>query len=366
MSFDVCRIIIKRLVKYIWPFRRKIRIVFDASERFHYFHLEPIIKQVLKDEKFDVTIVHWGDICPSEILPKVHYKTFLEFWHDWFNHYDLLITTELERRPGWFVSGKAVCVFHGAGPKMSYIKNPAINNYDVVFSVGPSTYKVQTAYVDCSVTVEPIGLPITDSLVKGECHQIPDGITLDLEKKTLLYAPSWAKDINRVSMDESILTELTKIQNYNVVIRPHPNLLFPERCGGIDWNIKFNELAKAGVQISLSKDHSAYELLPHVDVFVGDISSVTYEFLFFDRPIFLYMKPGVLNAFDAEEFISPLLSATESLTSAEDLKEKLLTVEKTNIELSRSRTILLNETFFNIGSSVESAVNAIENLVKDR
>lgn len=362
---DFKRIKVKKLIKLIqnilfWPFMKKVHIVFDAPEKFHYFHIEPIVKKITNDKRFKVTIIQWSDFSSADKLPGVTYKSFSKFWHDWFNIYDILLTTELERRPNWFVNGTAICMFHGAGAKMSYFHKPEMNDYNVIFSVGPMTYDVQKKHVNNTVKVEKIGLPVSDYLLQNIEYPVPSGINLNNSIPTLLYAPSWAFDKNSISMDDAILDELSKLKNYNVIVRPHPNLLKPSSCNGYDWNPSINNLKDKGVQISYSKDHSVYELLPHVDILMGDISSVTFEFLIFNRPIILYMKEGVLETYDAKEFTDPLLSATTSLVEPSDLPDVLSGINNSKDLYIGARTKLLNNMIFNIGNATSSAVKAIE------
>lgn len=359
---DSIRILIKKtkriLNKYIFK-KDTCHIIFDACEKFHYFHLEPIIKKLLTQDNFKITITKWNGFTDKDIIPGVKYISFNDFWHDWFGLYDIMLSTELERRPDWFKDGIAICMFHGAGPKLSYMKTPVINDYDIIFSVGPTTYKAQQDYVDNHVKVEKIGLPISDMLLNKDNPPIPKPLALNSSKPTLLYAPSWSLSTEHISMDKDILDALSTLDQYNVIIRPHPNLLIPKKCNGVDWNIKLKEVEKKGVQLSFSHDHSAYELLPHADILLGDISAVTYEFLILERPILLYMKDGILDAFGAEEMSAPLLNATTKLQSAACLKETLDNLNNDNSEKSLARKELLKQTLFNVGHATEAAINVI-------
>lgn len=362
---DIKRILVKKIIRYLRSSlslkkNNKINIVFETPVKFHYFHIESVVKQIVQDDRYKVTIIKWAGFRPEDQIPGVTYKTFDAFWHDWFNIYDILITTELERRPGWFVDGTAICMMHGAGAKVSYIKTPEINDYDVIFSVGPILYEILNEYVHDTVTVEAIGLPATDVLLDSNHSPVPLGIKLDSSKPTLLYAPSWAYDAKNVSMDDNILNELTKIKNYNVIIRPHPNLLKPKSCNGYDWNPSINKLKTNGVQVSYAEDHSVYELLPHIDLLIGDISSVTFEYLIFNRPIILYMKEGVLEASDAKEFTDPLFSATTRLVTAEDLQSTVNTLNHEKDGLAKARIEFLNNMLFNVGTATNNAVKTIE------
>jgi len=362
---DYVRILIKkgrRVIRNGLRRKQKRSIIFDACERFHYFHIEPIIRKLIQDNQYDISIIKWNGFKEQDKILGINYISFDEFWHDMFGLYDILVSTELERRPGWFTDGTAICMFHGAGPKISYLKNPAINDYNILFCVGPTTYDALKEYVNDDVMIEKIGLPITDSLTTNQTPSLPKNITIDYTKPTLLYAPSWSLKPDLVSMDEEILYNLSKITDYNIIIRPHPNLLHSSKCGGVDWAPKLNKLTQSGIQISYSADHSVYELLPHIDILLGDISSVTYEFLILDRPIILYMKDHVLLDFEAENFIQPLLNATNRLQDAGKLDDLLVNISLNDNLKQPSRKFLLKTTLFNVGSATSHAVNALNNL----
>lgn len=367
---DTKRLLVKSILRSIRPLlflapSPKTHIVFEACEKFHYFHMEPIVHMLLHDPNFKITIVKWNNFSDNDRIQGINYISFNEFWHDWFSLFDILVTTELERRPGWFKDGTAICMFHGAGPKMSYMNCPAIFDYDIIFSVGPLTYESQKNYVKDKIRIEKVGLPILDSLIDKTRPPTPHPIVLDTSKPTLLYAPSWSLDNEHISMNEEILESLSKQDDFNIIIRPHPNLLDPNKCNGFSWKEKFLALSDKGVQISYSHDHSAYQLLPHIDVLIGDISAVTYEYAILDRPIILYMKDGILDDFDATEFLEPLLAASTRLTNPEELKQVLSTALSNNDPKSDARKQLIEKTFFNIGKATESATSVIKSLTKN-
>jgi len=340
---------------------KKISVLFDTCEKFHYYHIEPIIQQLANDKRFSITLVHWNNITPDEMHNSIKYISFDSFWYNWCKTFDVFISTELERIPYWLKDTHTVCVFHGAGPKMSYICNPMINEYNTVFSVGPTTYNVQTEYVSSSVTVMPIGLPVTDKLLSDNLPLVPDTIYIDKNKPTLLYAPSWSVNPEHISMDQNILDALANIEGYNIIIRPHPFLMDPKKCGGTDWKPALERIKNHGAQISLS-DHSVYQILPHVDVLLADISSVIYEFLILDRPILLYMKESSLSYYDAIDFIIPLTNASIKLSTANDLQTALQEITILDSKTSAARKTLLNSTLFNIGHATEQATNAIKTI----
>jgi len=338
---------------------KKRNIVFDAFTDFHFFHVEPIVKMLVNDDRFNVIVVMSDNFTLENAIENVKYITSHDFKENWSGVYDILITTEFDRKPRWFGDSIAICMFHGVGPKMGYIRNPKINDYDVIFSAGPATYDVQTGYVANDTKVIPVGLPVTDSLIDDSEVKLPASIKLDNSKPTLLYAPSWASDSNDISMDEGILKELKNIKDYNIIVRPHPFLLEASKCGGKDWTILFDELAQEGISISYSNDHSVYQILKYVDVLLGDVSSVVYEYLILNRPIMLYMDDNVLTNLGAADFLEPLLSASTRVMQPADLVTKLSDIKVGDESKSQARQALLKNTLFNVGSSTKIAGSEI-------
>lgn len=108
------------------------------------------------------------------------------------------------------------------------------------------------------------------------------------EKKqpTLLYAPTW-KDPEESSsfftVCESLLKHLP--DEYNLLIKLHPNLEEeqPERVFYLMG--KYEE--KKNV-LFLSKYPLVYPILAKTDIYLGDFSSVGYDMLFFNKPMYFF------------------------------------------------------------------------------
>lgn len=103
-------------------------------------------------------------------------------------------------------------------------------------------------------------------------------------EKILLYAPTW-QDQEKSSSFFSACPLLLKTlpEEFSLIIKPHPNLF-----------LQYGELLEALIQdyghlpnVLFLKDFPPiYPLLDHVDVYIGDMSSIGYDFLTFDRPLF--------------------------------------------------------------------------------
>lgn len=102
-------------------------------------------------------------------------------------------------------------------------------------------------------------------------------------KKTIFFAPSWPDGENRSSFSECsrVLEEVGEF--YNVIIRWHPFLdeLFPvetERLRG--------QYEKRNDIVFLNDFPCIYPILNAANGYLGDFSSIGYDFLAFNKPLF--------------------------------------------------------------------------------
>lgn len=115
------------------------------------------------------------------------------------------------------------------------------------------------------------------------------GRKLPPAEKRLLYAPTWKDDEGSCSFFEAIqpLVE-TLPQKYNLLVKLHPNLLLQEEFKVGDIVEKYES-----EKVVFLKDFPAiYPLLNLADAYIGDMSSVGYDFLTFNRPMFFFNPNG--------------------------------------------------------------------------
>ena len=105
---------------------------------------------------------------------------------------------------------------------------------------------------------------------------LEEKLPINRKHRTLLYAPTW-KDSERSSSFEIAHSFLINSvpKDWNLIIKPHPHL----KC-----SIKS---PKENV-IILEDFPPIYPLLQSIDVYLGDMSSIGYDFLTFRRPLFFY------------------------------------------------------------------------------
>lgn len=106
---------------------------------------------------------------------------------------------------------------------------------------------------------------------------------LGLKKSFVLYAPTWNDAEGPSSFDQSIDAVLESLSHLPLVIKPHPNEV--ENIGVIQRKLQSQ---------AAWLDHfpPIYPLLDRTSHLIGDFSSIGYDFLPFNRPMFFLNSRG--------------------------------------------------------------------------
>ncbi len=110
-----------------------------------------------------------------------------------------------------------------------------------------------------------------------------------LAKKTILYAPTW-KDGENASSFERFLNPLVENcdDEINLIVKPHPNLF-------ISHPLEMESISKLAENrnhiLILKAMPVIYPLLNFIDAYLGDMSSIGYDFLIFQKPMFFLKNP---------------------------------------------------------------------------
>ena len=104
------------------------------------------------------------------------------------------------------------------------------------------------------------------------------------DQKTILYAPTW-NDAETFTSFFTSWKELIKElpNNYNLIIKLHP-LLEKHYPADTYTAISFDQ-SRPNVRV-LFEVPLIYPILNRVDLYLGDYSSIGYDFLYFNRPLF--------------------------------------------------------------------------------
>jgi CDP-glycerol glycerophosphotransferase (TagB/SpsB family) len=109
---------------------------------------------------------------------------------------------------------------------------------------------------------------------------------IDRKKKTLLYAPTW-KDADEAS---SFFQQAAKVirelpQDWNLIFKVHP--LLEQRDPAHFYRIAAQAEQKENV-FFIDECPLIYPFLERADLYLGDASSVGYDFLYFERPLYFF------------------------------------------------------------------------------
>ena len=110
---------------------------------------------------------------------------------------------------------------------------------------------------------------------------------LEINRPSLLYAPTWQDAEKNSSFPDIWKTLLTCPDEFLLIVKLHPNLYkqFP------------NEIEELKEKVEVLEDFPPiYPLLSKTDLYIGDMSSIGYDFLAFNRPMILLTPSDLMKA----------------------------------------------------------------------
>ncbi len=109
------------------------------------------------------------------------------------------------------------------------------------------------------------------------------------KRKTILYAPTWSSKENPTTFFETCKQVIEQLApEYNLLIKPHP-FLEEEQPAHLEF-LQTSCETEPGV-VFVTEFPPIYPLLAKTDIYIGDFSSVGYDFLIFDRPLYFLHPP---------------------------------------------------------------------------
>lgn len=107
-------------------------------------------------------------------------------------------------------------------------------------------------------------------------------------KKTVLYAPTWQDAENSSSLRDAWPILLEKLpEDWNLILKLHPNTL--QRPHEVE---KIQHLAEGKKNALVVQSFPPiYPMLDEIDIYLGDMSSIGYDFLTFKKPMF-FLNPN--------------------------------------------------------------------------
>ena len=170
---------------------------------------------------------------------------------------------------------------------------------------------------------------------------IKNEIATKLSNKNIniLYAPTWEDKENSSSFFKYIDVLLTKLpSHYNLIVKIHPNLITQN-----ETKIEIMKLKCSKKNIMFLENFPLiYPLLDFIDIYIGDFSSIGYDFLSFDKAMYL-LKPQNKNLFSELFDIGYVIDDDNIFETIE--KSKLLNPALRSKSLIHKRKKLYDYTF---------------------
>lgn len=132
---------------------------------------------------------------------------------------------------------------------------------------------------------------------------VSEEIPLERSRMTLLYAPTWRDADDSTSYFKygaELLSQLPS--SWNLIIKPHP--LLELRDPSYFYAIQALATKRENV-IWLDEFPLVYPLLSIADAYLGDASSVGYDFLFFQKPLYFFPTRYKGRLQDCGQIIDP-------------------------------------------------------------
>lgn len=110
------------------------------------------------------------------------------------------------------------------------------------------------------------------------------GVASDARMRTVLYAPTWSDKVGASSFFAALLPLVQDLpHDWRLVVKLHP--LLEENAAAVD---ALSATCREHANVVLLRNCPlTYPLLQQADVYVGDMSSLAYDYLAYDRPMVL-------------------------------------------------------------------------------
>ena len=292
---------------------------------------------------------------PSPLFLTKHNKKIMK-------SYDFLVFTDFKTI--YFNKNnktKFIYLSHGSGDRAYGYNIPKLEEFDLLLLAGKKILNRILNEGLKNKNYKIVGYPKFDiAIVEQKNESI-----FKNNNKTILYNPhnsrklsSWYKNGNEIL--EFFYTQ----KEYNLIFAPHINLfndkkyLSPKILNKKYFNAK-NILMDLGSEKS---SNMSYTL--SADVYIGDVSSQVYEFIFKSRPC-LFINSNKIKWTNDPNYLH--WSLGKVLSDVSKLKNELNKLEKTHQKFKQIQTELFQDTFdiSNEISSSKRAANEINQFINE-
>jgi len=332
-------------------------IVLEACTPFHLEHFRNIIHQLALLDQFDTIVITPDDKGMSQLKNVSFYKTINDF--PLYKKANVFISTDYNKIPHWF-SCPTIYFGHGIGPKLDYVARDELMDYDFVFSPYRAAYKLQIQALPKEKVI-PIGLPILDVNSSSQQEEIIDYYQLNPNKPTIIYAPSWCKDVSKISDIMSIIVFLNSKKQFNIIVSPHPLLFQPERCSGK----VFFSAEKKIKNIHINQPNSKFSTLDLVQgsaITISDISSILFEAMALKKNVLFDGNKALYENCNALHIYEEIIQVCHT-PCWDDFDDKTIENSIECDDLFSQREHFINNYLFNNGSASTHFIEEVKKIL---
>ena len=258
---------------------------------------------------------------------------------------------------------------HSMGSTNLTLREGATFHYDTVFTCGKPQQEEEEAFnkkYHLNRVIYKVGYPLLDDMIK----EYEQEKKKENKKKTVLIAPSWQKD-NIIDLCLEEILDNIKGENYNVIVRPHPQHVRHKKEYFDYMQKKYEKDDNIEIQTDFSKNSTVFD----ADMVITDWSNIGFEYAFTTKKPVLYIDTPmkIMNPKWEELGIVPINISARNKTGKSLKVDELDKVNDTIKELLKDKdkyskmiTDTCHECVYNIGSSGEVGAKYIINLIQKK
>jgi hypothetical protein len=291
---------------------------------------------------------------PSALyIYKKHIKKFLE--------YDALVFTDHTAGEISVARSEAsyphlILLGHGAGDS-AYGYKETHNLFDLALVAGEKKRKrLEKLFPKRSFEIQVGGYGKFD-VVEAEFSKIE---LFDNSNPVILYSPHFKSEISSWHKQGlGILNYFLEHTEYNLIFAPHFNL-FNKKATKESVTVikKYADAPNIFIDLgSIKSINMSYTLAS--DIYLGDVSSQVYEYMYKIRPMIFYNAHNIIWEDDVNY---TMWKAGKVVSSIEELDKALLIVDEWSVSLEKKQIELFGQTF---DRTNDAAGERISNIIKD-
>lgn len=251
---------------------------------------EPWIQQLIECyyPPMDVRLAQPEDYCLDEALAGYDFFVYVDYYrlaHGTFRFAEYFSTHK----------ARSVISLHGQPDKwLNIYWLEQLMDEDIILAYGPRLLEI---FQKKGIDKEPVicGNYRLEFYEKNRSFLEAHLPALDKKRGKILYAPTWSspqkKSEFRLGYSPFFeacerLFKAIPHEDYQLIVKLHPHLIYLQPD-------EVRRVKEQNPEICFLDDFPLiYPLLQHIDIFVGDYSSLGNDFLFFNRPLFFVGPPS--------------------------------------------------------------------------